>query len=106
MQRLKVSQRRACRVLGQLRSTQRHTPRVSGYQEALIKRTVELAEQYGRYGYRMITGLLRLEGWRVNHKRIERIWRRKLPYLVDSSKLEFPAYCSMYSAGVRSASES
>ena len=77
MQRLKVSQRRACRVLGQLRSTQRHTPRVSGYQEALIKRTIELAEQYGRYGYRMITGLLRLEGWRVNHKRIERIWRQE-----------------------------
>ncbi len=77
MQRLKVSERRACRVLGQFRSTQRHIPRVSGYQEALIERTIELAEQYGRYGYRMITGLLRLEGWRVNHKRIERIWRQE-----------------------------
>lgn len=77
IQRLKVSERRACRVLGQFRSTQRHTPGLLGYQEALIKRTIELAEQYGRYGYRMITGLLRLEGWRVNHKRIERIWRQE-----------------------------
>jgi transposase InsO family protein len=77
MKRLKVSERRACRVLGQIRSTQRHVPRISDYQEALIKRTIELAEQYGRYGYRMITGLLRNEGWRVNHKRIERIWRQE-----------------------------
>jgi len=38
---------------------------------------VELARQYGRYGYRRITGLLRLEGWQVNHKRLERIWRRE-----------------------------
>jgi len=33
--------------------------------------------RYGRYGYRTITGLLRNEGWRVNHKRIERLWRRE-----------------------------
>jgi transposase InsO family protein len=38
---------------------------------------VELASQYGRYGYRMITGLLRAEHWHVNHKRIERLWRRE-----------------------------
>lgn len=38
---------------------------------------IELAEQYGRYGYRMITGFLNLEGWRVNHKRIERMWRQE-----------------------------
>ena len=31
--------------------------------------------QYGRYGYRRITALLRGEGWRTNHKRVERIWR-------------------------------
>ena len=40
-------------------------------------RIIELAAQYGRYGYRMITGLLRNEGWRVNHKRVERIWRKE-----------------------------
>ena len=77
MQKLKVSERRACKVLDQSRSTQRHVPRVSDDEEALTKRIVELAEQFGRYGYRMITGLLRNEGWRVNHKRVERIWRRE-----------------------------
>ncbi len=77
MQKLKVSERRACKVLDQPRSTQRHVPRVSDDEEALTKRIVELAEQFGRYGYRMITGLLRNEGWRVNHKRVERIWRKE-----------------------------
>jgi len=43
----------------------------------LVKRMVALAQQYGRYGYRRITGMLRLEGWRVNHKRVERLWRRE-----------------------------
>ncbi len=38
---------------------------------------IELATTYGRYGYRRITGLLRWEGWRVNHKRVERLWRRE-----------------------------
>lgn len=46
-------------------------------EEALTLRIVELACQYGRYGYRLITGLLRGEGWRVNHKRVERIWHRE-----------------------------
>ena len=39
-----------------------------------MDRIVEMASQYGRYGYRRITALLRNEGWRVNHKRVERIW--------------------------------
>ena len=43
----------------------------------LTKRIVELASEYGRYGYRRITALLRQEGFRVNHKRVERIWRRE-----------------------------
>ena len=38
---------------------------------------VELATQYGRYGYRRITGMLQLEQWRVNHKRVERLWRQE-----------------------------
>jgi len=41
----------------------------------LTARIVELSSQFGRYGYRRITGLLRLDGWQVNHKRVERIWR-------------------------------
>ncbi len=43
----------------------------------LVKRVIELATKYGRYGYRRITALLRQEGWRVNHKRVERVWRQE-----------------------------
>ena len=70
-----VSERRACTVLGQVRKTQRRTPRVTDDEERLRVRIFELATQYGRYGYRRITALLRQEGWQVNHKKIERIWR-------------------------------
>ncbi len=44
-------------------------------EESLTRRIIELASEYGRYGYRRITALLRAEGWHVNHKRVERIWR-------------------------------
>jgi transposase InsO family protein len=43
----------------------------------LIKRIIQLACEFGRYGYRRITALLRREGWKVNHKRVERIWRQE-----------------------------
>lgn len=43
----------------------------------LVKEIIDLAKEYGRYGYRMITGLLKLTGWHINHKRVERIWRRE-----------------------------
>ncbi len=74
---LDVSERRACRVLGQHRSTQRK-PKVVAIDEArLTADIIRLAEQYGRYGYRRIAALLRREGWTVNAKRVERIWRRE-----------------------------
>ena len=76
-QQLGASERRACRVLGQARSTQRRSPKVSADEEALRDDVVKLARRFGRYGYRMITGMLRAEGWRVNHKRVERIWRQE-----------------------------
>ncbi len=72
---LKVSERRACQVLGQARTTQRHSSYVRNDEARLVARIIELATQYGRYGYRRITALLKQEGWKVNHKRIERIWR-------------------------------
>lgn len=64
-------------MLGQARSTQRRRPRKSQFEYELVARTVELACHFGRYGYRRITGLLRREGWVVNKKRIERIWKRE-----------------------------
>lgn len=71
-----VPARRACRVLGQSRSTQRYCSLPLDDEAPLVARIVELASQFGRYGYRRITGLLRLDGWQVNHKRVERIWRK------------------------------
>lgn len=70
-----MSERRACRVLGQARAVQRHTPRVRDDEDRLTGRIVELAAVYGRYGTPRITAMLHSEGWRVNHKRVERIWR-------------------------------
>jgi putative transposase len=75
--KLDVSERFACKVLGQHRATQRKAPRAADDEAALTAAIIELARQYGRYGYRRITALLRAEGWRVNHKRVERIWRRE-----------------------------
>ena len=72
-----VSERRACRVVEQPRTTQRQELCVSEQEERLRERIVDLACAYGRYGYRRITGLLRNEGWHVNHKRVERIWRQE-----------------------------
>lgn len=74
---LGVSQRRARRVLGQNRAVHRHTPITRDDEDALTKRIIELAAVYGRYGTPRITALLRREGWAVNHKRVERIWRRE-----------------------------
>ena len=57
------------------RSTQRKIPRADSAR--LTDDVIELARQYGRYGYRKIAELLRRAGWLVNDKRVERIWRRE-----------------------------
>jgi putative transposase len=72
-----VSERRACRALGQHRSTQRKAPGRPDDEAALTAAIVALATRYGRYGYRRVTALLREAGWAVNRKRVERIWRRE-----------------------------
>ena len=72
---LAVSERRVCAALGQHRSTQRKTPQGRDDEARLTADIVELARQYGRYGYRRVTALLRAAGWLVNDKRVERIWR-------------------------------
>jgi len=64
-------------VLGQARTTQRRRAKIADDEERLTESIVNLAREYGRYGYRRVTGLLRWEGWLVNHKRVERIWRRE-----------------------------
>ncbi|MEM6332166.1 MAG: IS3 family transposase [Planctomycetota bacterium] len=77
MDHLEVSERRACKVLGQPRAVQRYLPIERSDGGPLTRRIVELASMYGRYGTPRITALLHEEGWRVNHKRIERIWRQE-----------------------------
>jgi len=72
-----VSERRVCRALEQPRSTQRYIDRQPNDEEAVTHRVVALASRYGRYGYRRITALLQSEGWKVNHKRVERLWRQE-----------------------------
>lgn len=75
--KLHVSQRRACKAVGQVRSTQWRRPKISDDEKALTSAIIDLASRFGRYGYRRITALLRAQGWHVNHKRVARIWRRE-----------------------------
>jgi len=77
IEELGVSERRACRVLGQHRSTQRKIAKTPDDEAALTADITALALQYGRYGYRRITAMLHQAGWIVNVKRVERIWRRE-----------------------------
>ena len=72
-----MSERRVCLVLEQPRSTQRQEPVHYDGEAILREQIIKLALEYGRYGYRRITALLRNDGWKVNHKRVERIWRQE-----------------------------
>jgi transposase InsO family protein len=72
-----VTERRACRLASQPRGTQRYRAIRREDEDALTQAIVQLASQYGRYGYRRITALLRRAGWRVGKDRVERIWRRE-----------------------------
>ncbi|MEO0549932.1 MAG: IS3 family transposase, partial [Pseudomonadota bacterium] len=76
-QKLDTSERRTCRTVGMARSTQQYKARKADDDEALRLALIQLAKQYGRYGYRKIAKLLRLEGWVVNHKKVERLDRQK-----------------------------
>jgi transposase InsO family protein len=76
-QRLGISERRACRILAHPRTTQRYRSVQRDDEALLTDAVVRLASRFGRYGYRRITALLQREGWCVNHKRVERIWRRE-----------------------------
>ncbi len=70
-----MSERRACRVVGQPRSTHRYAPERPAQDRALITRLLALARTHPRYGYRRAWAVLRGEGWAVNRKRVHRLWR-------------------------------
>ena len=72
-----VSERRACRVTGQHRSTQRHRPRKTDRDDALRAELRSLARCHPRWGYRRAWASLRGEGWSANRKKIQRLWREE-----------------------------
>ena len=76
-ERFEVSERKACRVVGQSRAVQRYVTTVRADEDALTQAIVALAAEYGRYGYRRITALLQASGWQVGRDRVQRIWRRE-----------------------------
>jgi putative transposase len=75
-QKLDTSGRRTCKVIGLARSTLQYktTPKND---DALRLVMIRLAKQYGRYGYRKVAKLLRIEGWNVNHNKVERLWQEE-----------------------------
>jgi putative transposase len=74
-QRFEVSERRACRMIGQPRSSQRYVSAKAGKDVSLSQRMIALSHENPRYGYRRVWALLRREGWAVNKKRVQRLWR-------------------------------
>ena len=72
-----MSERRACKAIGQCRSTQRSEPFIPEDEPKLKARIIKIATEFGRYGYRRVTAILRQEGWDVNVKRVHRIWREE-----------------------------
>ena len=78
VERLRLSERRACQISGQHRSTQRHRLRRGGEREdALRARLRKLSAEHPRWGYRLAWGTVREEGWVVNRKKIQRLWREE-----------------------------
>ena len=84
-----LSERRACRAIGQPRSTQRYVGRKPERDLPLLERMAALSRENPRYGYRRVWALLKREGWAVNRKRVQRLWREadlKVPAKKEVSK--------------------
>jgi len=75
--RLDLSERRACRIAGQHRSTQRHEPELAADDGALREALREISERKPRWGYRRAHARLLDQGWSLNRKRTQRIWREE-----------------------------
>lgn len=76
-QELGVSERRACKVIGQPRSSQRYVGCKASRDGVLVGRMITLSRENPRYGYRRIWALLRGEGWQINKKRVHRLWKEQ-----------------------------
>ena len=86
---MNLSQRRVCKALGVARSLVRYEPLLPDKDKGLVARMHELAKENPRHGYRRVAVLLRADGWRVNNKRVRRLWRReglKIPKKVKKKR--------------------
>ncbi len=79
-ERYGLSERQACRLLGQWRGTQRYATILRSDEDALTRAIIALATKHGRYGYRRITALLRRAGWQVGKDRVQRVWQPRQSY--------------------------
>jgi transposase InsO family protein len=77
VERFGLSERRACQITGQHRSTQRHQTGGADRDDALRERLRRLSAEHPRWGYRLAWGAVRNEGWAVNRKKIQRLWREE-----------------------------
>lgn len=75
--RLDISERRACQIVGQPRATQRYEPKPAADEEALRRKLRKIATDHKRWGYRRAHAHLLTGGWKVNRKRVQRIWREE-----------------------------
>jgi len=75
--RLGVSERWACRVVGQHRSTERYEPKRAEDDAALRAALRQFSVDHPRWGYRRADHQLRLDGWSVNRKQVQRLWREE-----------------------------
>lgn len=69
-----LSERQACQIVGQPRCTQRYIVTARADEDALTRAIITLTSEYGRYGYRRITAMMKTAGWRVSADRVQRIW--------------------------------
>ena len=74
VQGYEISQRRAVQVLGRARSSVRYQAKIRAGEEALVRAIHRLARRHPRFGYKRVHALLKREGWRVNAKRVRRLW--------------------------------
>jgi putative transposase len=87
MERFGVSQRRACRVIGHARSTQRLPPPLPDDEEERLRAWLrDFSKRRPRWGWRRAADALRREGWRINHKRVRRLWRDEGLRVVHSKR--------------------
>ena len=89
MKEHKVTERRACRVLGVNRTAYRYKPVKLPDEDEVCAAVIEKVCNYGRVGYRMVTNMLRTDGKHINHKRVERIWRPSLATILPRFAMIF-----------------